>query len=157
MCGGDILWRDYIFEVEVKSLSPKSIVLNSKGMASKGIVGILFRYQNNRNYYILYFTDGERVKLAKRCEEDFVILASANYPYSSKEYYHLTVEVSGYTISCFINEEEIFNVRDKTYATGKVGFRCDVPARYANVSVSTTKEQRFLKKRECENKLILKR
>ena len=103
-----------------------------RGSDNDGI-GIVFRYQDEDNYYRLMsvFEEGPFTRLEKFVGGEMTVLALTTDPadvYVADEYGVVpddinvfTVEVSGTNIKAYINDRLIFNVDDATFATGRVG------------------------------------
>lgn len=129
-------WDDYQVEVELRMLNTSLLC------------GLAFRYQNSRCFYILCFED-QKVKIIKRNQEEYVELASKAFEYNCDRIYRLKVLCDGMHFSAYVDDENIFNVTDSTFASGKIALCANGPAQFSNIRISTTKE--------AYNKLSIKR
>ena len=130
---GDTLWRDYTVRVNIH---PEALVPRC---------GIAFRYRNDRCYYFFGIED-HRIRLmtvnhgkAFRMPDER-ILAEKELDSSGTEEFLLRITVSGPRITAWMNEKELFTCKDSTYATGKIGFLADGPARFGAVKVTAGRE-----------------
>jgi len=140
---GDVDWADYTLECELWPLSVKNMV------------GVMFRYQNSRNFYYLCFDNGDKIQL-RRIEHElkfhaanWTILDSKDFKYNCDNYYHFKVEIFGSRIKAYVNNQPVFDLYDETFKSGKVGFMANVPVRYKYIKVYTTPEikRSFLEKK----------
>jgi hypothetical protein len=129
---GDPEWSDYIVEARVRALS------------TRDMAGIVFRYANNRNHYLLALDSGKRLVLLRRDEESafhqarWITLGEAAFPRTADEYYQLRVVNSGQRIRCYAGEKLMIEASDGTIARGRVGLLANMPARFDDVRVTTT-------------------
>jgi hypothetical protein len=136
LCYGDILWKDYILEV---NLTP---------VDRSDLNGILFRYRDGRHYYLFGLDKDDRVTLRYRDgekgfrQDGWHELATGIFPTDPMKSYNLRVETSGNSIRCFIDGDLIFDVKDERYATGKIGLFATSPISFHEVTVSTTPEDK---------------
>jgi len=130
---GSSLWKDYSFNVLIKSTDDDGI-------------GIIFRYADEKNYYrLLMLTDpnngGPVQKLQKFNDGQIELIEERRIPNPvPKGWFALTADVRGDTIKIYLNEEIIFSISDLTHKDGKIGLLC-----YANSganfdSISVTRE-----------------
>jgi len=117
---GDTSWADYSFSVELKSTDDDG-------------VGMLFRYQNEGDYYrylrVEDESNGGPFRRIERCEDSvFTLLVEDISPIAyPPNFFCITVWVSGDSIKVFEEGIEILATEDSTYSSGMVGFMC-----YAN-------------------------
>jgi rhamnogalacturonan endolyase len=150
LCYGDTRWRDYTVEV---LLSPYE---------RKDLNGAVFRYRDGRHYYLFGLGRGDSVTL--RCrdgEKGFRMdgwheLATGHYKTDPAKSYRLRVEVSGNMIRCSINGQQIFNISDNRYPSGKVGLFATSPVAFHEVSVSATAKakEEFLSLKTAQEKEV---
>lgn len=131
---GDPEWADYTVEARVRPL------------ATREHAGLVFRYKNNRNYYLLALEDGARLRLLRREEEiafhqpQWIKLGEALFGYHADEFVALRVENQGEQMRCFANGKLLLEARDGAIRKGKVGLLANMPARFDDVRVTTTAE-----------------
>lgn len=125
---GQTNWRDYTLNVSVRPMS------------TAAPVGVAFRYTHARHHYFFGF-DAQRAIIARRDQEDFVELASVEFPYDTDTHYRLSVECAGDLIRANIDGVPLLEVRDAHYAAGKVGLTARMPAQYSDVSITMTPAQ----------------
>jgi hypothetical protein len=134
LCYGDILWKDYILEV---NLTP---------VDRSDLNGVIFRYRDGRHYYLFGLDKDNKVTLRYRDGEKgfrkdgWHELATANFSADPMKSYKLRVETAGTKIRCLIDGREIFNVTDSRYLGGKVGLLATSPVVFHDVRVSTSKK-----------------
>ncbi len=91
--------------------------------------GIIFRMQNQDNFYMFRLAGEEGAVLGKLIGGEWVDIAnprSADYlrervKFSRNNWYHLKVRVYGSRITCYINGSAVVNVVDNTLTLGRVG------------------------------------
>ncbi|MBT8439452.1 MAG: DUF1080 domain-containing protein, partial [Gammaproteobacteria bacterium] len=123
---GSLGWSDYILRVSVRSDDDDQI-------------GVMFRYQDDGNYY-RFFMDSQRSvrRLEKRVGGNFTVLAEDYIAYESGRWYDLRVEVSGSDIRVFVDHVEIFYVTDNSLSTGMIALYswANYSANFDNIEVS---------------------
>lgn len=102
--------EDYIYEANVK-----------KGV-SGSYTGILARYQDANNYYMLQLGD-ERFSLSKRVNGTTTTLGEYMIPIQINNWYTMRLTVEGSLIKGYIDGQLIFDVTDTALISGKPGFR----------------------------------
>lgn len=124
-------WANYTYQARVRPL------------CFQGVAGIAFRYQCNRQYYVLGLTGGNTVQInVQHLMTDSLHLpnwetvASAPFKYTTDEYYLLKVENRGSTIWAYVNNNKVLEVSNAIYTGGKIGLSANVPARFQEVLVS---------------------
>lgn len=104
-------------------------------------IGIMFRYQDNNNYYRLslnYIWGFTR--LEKRVGGQFVPLATNARGYTPSQLLQFVVELEGASIKVFLNGDPLFAVSDTSLTYGTVALYTQDQAKFDNVlieSVST--------------------
>ncbi|MFA9440172.1 hypothetical protein ACDA63_11100 [Uliginosibacterium sp. sgz301328] len=125
---GQTNWRDYTLSASVRPMS------------TAAPVGVVFRYTHARHHYFFGF-EGRRAVIAKRDQEAFIELAAADFPHDTDTHYRLSVECAGELIRASIDGVPLLEVRDASYADGKVGLTARMPAQYTDVTVTMTPAQ----------------
>jgi len=129
---GSSFWSNYTVEAEFK---PHNLRTRS---------GIIFRYQNDRCYYFLGI-DEETIALIKVNhgtgfrQPDETILSRTSYQIFSDESLKVKVTAEGSLLTVFMPDEQIWEIRDSTFMTGKIGLLADGPSEFYSVKVTTTK------------------
>ena len=128
---GDAAWADYTVEARVKPL------------ALDDFVGLAFRYETNRHYYLFALQGGNEVRLAVRLPLEKTLrvaewreLGRASFSYDTKKYLQLKVENEGPDIRAYIDGRLVLEARDGELLSGKAGLVANVPARYQAFRVS---------------------
>jgi len=117
---GSTQWRDYSYNVQMRSTDDDGI-------------GILFRYKDAKNYYRFIMVQdaankGPFQRLQKRVNGVFTTLRQSAPAVSIPDnWYSLTADVRGSTITMYVNGEMWGSVVDADIAAGAVGLMC-----YAN-------------------------
>ncbi len=127
---GEPLWDDYTLEAWVRPLSLRRAV------------GLMVRYQDSRNHYLLRLADGERVELARQTHGGLQVLAHSRFPYDVDTSYHLRVQTRGDRISAWVDDSPVGDVQDSEFAHGRVGLWATTPARFGRVRVIASPAQR---------------
>jgi hypothetical protein len=91
--------------------------------------GIIFRMQNQDNFYMFRLAGEEGAVLGKLVNGEWIDIAnprSADYlrqriKFSRNNWYRLKVRVYGNRITCFINDSAVVNAVDHTFSLGRVG------------------------------------
>jgi len=136
LCTGDALWGDYALEAVVTPLKRDDLT------------GIIFRYQDGRHYYLYAFGPDEELSLRYRDGErafrrdGWNTLARKEVSTDPKKAYTMRVEAFGDDIRCFLDEEEVFRVKDSRYNGGKIGLLATTLVRFHEISVTTTSEEK---------------
>ena len=127
--GGEF-WRDYTVSVR---FCPQS---------DRGQSGVAFRYRNDRCYYF-FGVDGPKAVLKvvnhgvafRKPNEK--ILAEKDLAWKKGEFLTARIHVQGSLIRAQFGESFVLEVKDSTFAGGKVALTADVPTRYSSVKVTT--------------------
>ena len=125
---GDPTWADYSVSVQAQST----------GKLSDDFC-LQFRYQDPKNTYDFRLESG-LLRVGKFVNGFWIQLANAtNYEVSGDTWYKLGVSVQGNRIQCFLNDQQVFNVVDSTYSSGKVALRTEgIAAAFDNLTVQTS-------------------
>ncbi len=124
-------WKDYSVSVQ---FTPESKDLQS---------GMVFRYRNDRCYYFAGVKGDslilKMVKHATAFHKPYEkILGSAFLKWDESELLSMQVELQGSKITCGIKEVTV-TAEDTTFAQGKIGLMADVPTKYHQVEVKTSR------------------
>ena len=105
---GGIGWTNYTTEVTIKS-------------ADNDAIGIMFRYQDENNYY-RFSWDKERSyrRLVKCVNGQFTLLAQDSVPYVIGQNYRLKIGAHGSTLQVSIDGSPIFSVNDSSLSSGTI-------------------------------------
>ena len=148
---GDPLWRNYRITAD---FAPAS---------AKGQSGILFRYRNDRCYYF-FGVDGPRavlkmVRHATAFHQPYEkVLAEETCTWTPGKYLSMQIDVDDNHIQAKLSNGVVLEARDTTYPLGKIGLMSDVPTRYKNIKVTTTRpEKEYLQKRVADREEELRR
>jgi lysophospholipase L1-like esterase len=99
-------------------------------------IGVMFRYQDNNNYYRLSMnTRYGFTRLEKRVAGTFYPLAVNARGYDSGQVLNFTVEVQGSLIRIWINSDAVFALQDVSLASGSVAVYSQEAASFDNVRV----------------------
>ncbi|MGE3480676.1 MAG: putative Ig domain-containing protein [Gammaproteobacteria bacterium] len=99
-------------------------------------IGIMFRYQNNNNYYRLTMNSRYGfTRLEKRVSGVFAPLAVNARGYNAGQLLHFTVEVNGNLVQVWINDEPLFSVQDASLPTGTVALYSQDKSSFDNVVI----------------------
>jgi hypothetical protein len=108
-----------IAPVDVPSIMRLAVAARSD---SDTPIGVLFRWQNERNYYRLSASTADHVRqLVKVVEGVATVLWQAAGGYSPGITHLFTVDTFGEHLIGYIDGEKLFDLRDSSLATGKVG------------------------------------
>jgi hypothetical protein len=113
---GDERWRDYQYSV-------RALAKDNDGF------GVVFRFQDPEHFYRLIFIDdgmsgGPLVRLDKRDGADYGELWSEPRAYRQGIELLIEVIVEGDHLRGSLNGQPLFDLRDTSYAQGKVGLFC---------------------------------
>ncbi len=131
---GDSIWHDYKIEF---SFRPDAVMDKC---------GIVFRYQDSRNYYY-YGMEGNRLVLkmiaqATAPHRPFEkVLASTFFNWQPGSVYKGEVSIKQNRIYTLLNDSLSLVAEDGSYTRGKVGFLSDIPADFLNMKVTTLKRE----------------
>ncbi len=101
-------WTDYTFSLTIKSEGDDAI-------------GVMFRYQDNDNYYRLSWDRQRRSRrLVKKHAASYTLLAEDNASYITGRTYQLNILACGPIIQVFIDANLIFQVCDNSINSGSI-------------------------------------
>ena len=104
-------WTDYILEVDAT--------------IETGKAGIVFRYQNNDNYYMWQIADDGLLRPHRRINGNWEILDYVSVGTQAGIRYHIKIQLEGNQISTWINNILVDQRTDDYFSKGRVGFRQD--------------------------------
>ncbi len=117
---------DYRFSVDATYLSA--------GQADD--IGVMFRYQNNNNYYRISMNSRYGfTRLEKKVAGTFFPLAVNARGYRFGELLSFTIEVNGSRIQIWLNNEPLFAVQDTSLASGTVALYAQDKSSFDNVVI----------------------
>lgn len=123
---GSVHWRNYTVSAKVR-------LFNTRGSA-----GIGFDCQNTLNLYVLVL-EGGKLKLVYRHKQEDKELAGCDFEYNCDEFYELKAECRGDSVSCFVNDKELFSYKDEGLSRGgKIAITATIPAQFTDVEVSVS-------------------
>jgi rhamnogalacturonan endolyase len=132
---GDALWTDYTVEARVTPLSRADVA---------DLRGLIFRYQNGRQYYFFGFGPKQTLVLRYRDgekgfqQDGWHEIATKQLTVDPAREYSLQAEAYGSKITCRLDGDTIFSVTDSRYGGGKIGLLACSPIRFHGVRVETT-------------------
>ncbi len=144
---GDELWEDYHLSVR---FAPESKQYQS---------GVVFRYQNDRCYYLFGVEENKVILKMVRHGTGFhkpreKILDQAEYDWQPGKYLTVNISVQADKIHAELDNEIVLQASDSTFQKGKIGLTANVPTKFSAVKVTMTKENkaRFEAAREAFDK-----
>lgn len=112
---GDGAWTNY-------SAEASATILNS----SPTFPGVLFRYVDDRNFYMFRVTPpgaNQSAQLYKKVNGAFTLLAQTPCSIAVGTKFTLKVTAGGTSLTCFLNGTSVITLTDTNHPKGKVGFR----------------------------------
>ena len=120
-------WVDYRFSVDVTPLALRG-----------DDVGVMFRYQDNDNYYRISLSARYGyTRLEKKVDGLFVPLFTNARGYDMGASFNIRVDVSGETLFAFIDGDPVFSTRDTSLTWGGVALYTRAEAAFDNVVAET--------------------
>gem|GEM_PF-262255 len=110
---GNPHWTDYTAEME--------LTLND--IRDHAASGLLVRYVDESNYYILRLHQSGQLQLYKNAGGSFTLLGSASAAVSAESTYKLKLKAEGDHLTAYLNGEEKIAVTDDAFPRGAVGVR----------------------------------
>jgi len=105
-------WTDYTASAKIKSDDNDGI-------------GIMFRYQDENNYYRFTWDMQRSTRNLVKCENGlFTLLAEDSVPYVTGQEYQVKIAADGNTLTLSIDGNEIFSVNDDTFSYGTIALYC---------------------------------
>ena len=117
-------WSDYDLRVNLRSMNNNSI-------------GVMFRYQDDRNYYRLVWNQKSKFRQLEKIENGIpTVLAKDTVGYVKGRNYQAQIIAQGTTLKVFIDGAQIFSVTDSTFSEGTIGlYSSSNPASFDNIVV----------------------
>jgi hypothetical protein len=101
-------WTDYTAKVTIKS-------------DDNDAIGIMFRYQDENNYYRFIWDQERNSRQLVKCEDGvFSILAEDFVPYVTGTDYQVTISAQGSTLQVSIDGSPVFSATDNSFLTGTI-------------------------------------
>ncbi|MDT8303290.1 MAG: FG-GAP-like repeat-containing protein, partial [Sedimentisphaerales bacterium] len=101
-------WTDYTATVTIKSTDNDAI-------------GIMFRYQDENNYYRFIWDKERNSRQVVKCEDGvFSVLAEDFVPYVTGKNYQVKIAVQGSLLQVSIDGSPVFSVNDSTFSSGSI-------------------------------------
>ncbi|MCK4390439.1 MAG: PKD domain-containing protein [Desulfobacterales bacterium] len=113
----DGTWDDYSFSVDIHSTGDDTM-------------GVLFRYQNDSQYYLFEWNRQNRSgilhrRLLKRTAGGLEELATDDVAYESNRWYRIRIDVDGSQFAVYVDGELVMQGTDSDYTSGGVGLWCN--------------------------------
>ncbi|GLX66678.1 family 16 glycoside hydrolase [Paenibacillus glycanilyticus] len=110
---GNASWTDYTYSARLNLLT------------ASGNAGLVFRYADNSNYYMLRLNDSlDKVELYKKSAGTLTLISSASATLTPGQWVNLKVTASGSTITGYLNNAQLLQWTDSSpIAAGKIGIR----------------------------------
>jgi hypothetical protein len=128
---GSTSWTDYSLQAQVKALAFGS---------SDGLVGIAARAAGSSKFYRLMLTSGGQVVLqAYAGTTSITTLGSASIGTSAGTWYTLRIDVSGTTITGFVNGQQVASGTSTMASSGRIAVQTfHASGEFDNVTVNST-------------------
>jgi hypothetical protein len=132
LVAGDAGWKDYTLSVRAKPIDDDGF-------------GVVFRYQDSEHFYRLLFlqdglSGGPITRLDRREGADYTELWSVERGYQPNAEVMIDVRIDGDLIKASVDGRELFEVKDTTYRSGKIGLFCYAQKDQAFDDVRVAKE-----------------
>jgi hypothetical protein len=111
---GNTSWTDYSITAKVK--------LYSTGLTMAS--GILARYTDSNNYYMLRLCETDRVQLYKKVGGTFTLLQEVSMTVNANSWYTLKLSLNGSVVTGYVDGVQKVSVTDNSLASGCIGVRC---------------------------------
>ncbi|WP_053218215.1 alginate lyase family protein [Virgibacillus senegalensis] len=112
-------WDDFVIQARFSQISGSSTYGGSSGL--------LFRYQDEQNFYHLRleYADGENqyLQLYKWVNGSATKLAEEKVSFQQDQWYDMRAVVDGDSITGYFNGELLIDVQDTSFSYGKIGLR----------------------------------
>lgn len=102
-------WEDYRMEAE--------LYINLHDEA-----GLVMRYNGQRRYYAVVFSDFKTVKIIRVCDEKREVLGTAACSYPEDKLIYVKVSAVGNKMNLEVDGKNLLTVEDETYSAGGAGF-----------------------------------
>lgn len=117
-----------------------SIQVDVEALGGEQLAGVIFRAQDNQNYYIVSFSPlYDFIALSKMVGGSQTTIQNINENYDVSTFYTFNISFNGTSIVVSVNGVEKFNLTDSTFTNaGKMGFwRNGAGASFDNVQISS--------------------
>ncbi|HLH73928.1 MAG TPA: hypothetical protein VKX96_11650, partial [Chloroflexota bacterium] len=153
-------WSDYRVSARIRPIfakpAPGKPVVAPIAQTAQGIVGLIARYVDSRNYVMVVFTSDDTIELRRSTHDGFTTLASAPLAVDQDHQYLVTLEAIGERLTAIVDGQTVLTVTDPTFPAGKIALVANVPARFQDVVVSAPTEARqSLQRRLSEDQRVL--
>lgn len=116
LVAGDARWRDYTFSLKAKPTDDDGF-------------GVVFRYQDSEHFYRLLFLEdglngGPITRLDRREGPNYTELWSLDRGYRPGAEVTIEVNVDGEVIKVSVDGDQLFETKDGSYRSGKIGLFC---------------------------------
>lgn len=109
-------WENYIYEVTTQCMGSESALIN--WLKSY----LYFRVQDERNFYRYgIHGDAGKIDLYKRLSGQWIKLGDYPFKPQHKQWYTLSVHLTGNNITCYLNGKETIRIQDNTFLSGGIG------------------------------------
>ena len=124
---GDREWTDYTVTTRVR--------VNSGGRA-----GLAVRWEDGRHCYYVFLEHGRELAVYRRLQDELIELGRATFAHSADEFYTLTVDARGGSLTCSVEDGPTLEIADDHYATGGAALLAETPAVYESLTVEGVRQ-----------------
>lgn len=110
---GDSSWNNYSVEVKAK--------VSAWGSSSARTVGILARYTDTNNYYLMGYEYPGELRIRKKVAGTLTTLTSKAYTLNTGTWYTMKAELNGNSLKLYINGVQQLTITDSTFSSGSAG------------------------------------
>ncbi len=133
LIAGEFLWRNYTVKASFRPDSPDHQS------------GIIFRYHNDRCYYVLCVENNKmRIKLVHHAKSfhtlDERFLAEQDFLFKPGDWLQAIIHVQGNQIQAQLNNGVTLSAVDSMFTQGKIGLLADAPTAFRSIQVFMTPE-----------------
>ena len=107
-----ITYSNFVFKTSIKIISEGE---------DQQQIGVVFRYQNEDNYYILRTRNSNEIRFRARENGEWTIFKSKNWIGETDKWYRFMIVAEGPRIQMFLDGEKLFDIVDTTFTQGQVG------------------------------------
>jgi hypothetical protein len=101
-------WTDYSASVKINS-------------TDNDIIGVMFRYQDENNYYRFTWDKQRNTRNLVKCEGGvFSVLVEDSVPYVTGKEYQVKIAVQGSILQVSIDGSPVFSANDSTFSSGTI-------------------------------------
>ncbi len=125
---GDVRMSDYTVSVKMRAYRRDEIA------------GLAFRYQTSMMHYGFYLK-GDGVELHRVNKRDRVILASAQFDWSTDLFHTLKVVCRGSLFTCYVDDVKLLETVDDMFSCGCIALSSSMPAAYRVVEITMSDEE----------------